>query len=70
MWNAFTDVQNLVDLRVRVLRHNLEWSEELSRQQLSLLDSAEVLKRNIDGGWLPGTVAVRDLMTLQRCTTK
>ena len=70
MRDALTDVEHLVNLSVAVLSHNLEWSEQLSRQQLSLLVRSEMLQGHEDSRGLPGSIALGDRVILERSTSE
>ena len=70
MRDAFTDIEDSLDLSVAILSHDLERSEELSREQLSLPLTAEVLERYEDASGLPRAIFSRDLMVLQGCASE
>lgn len=68
--NALTDVKHSVDLRVCILSHDLERSEQLCSDQLALALLAEVLKWHIDSSWLPSAVALGDRVALERSASE
>ena len=68
--NALTDVKNGLDLTVAILRNNLERSEQLSCQKLSLLLTTEVLQRDINCSWLPCAIFLWDRVVLQRSASE
>ena len=68
--NALADVKNGLDLTVAVLRNNLERSEQLSCQKLSLLLTTEVLQRDINCSWLPCAIFLWDRVVLQRSASE
>ena len=70
MGHAFADVENGLQLRVGVLGHDLERSEQLSGQQLELPRRLEVLDGHEDGRGHPRAVAARDGVVLQRGASK
>ena len=70
MRDALTDFENSVDLRITILGYDLERSEQFSREKLSLPLSTEVLQWHVNGGRLPGSVAIRDRVALERGSTE
>ena len=70
MRNAFADIEHGVDLGIPILRHDLERSEQLGRQELSLPLAAEVLEGHEDGRGLPSAVTRWNGVALERSTSK
>lgn len=68
--NRFEHFEDIIDLRVSVLGHNLEGSEKLSRQQLPLLSSPEVFEGNKDGSGFEGAVTFWNLVIFERIAAK
>ena len=70
MGNLVEDSHNLGELSSGVLNHNLEWSEELPCEQLSLFQSSEMLNWHFDCSWLIRSVLGGDRMASQRNATE
>ena len=68
--NRLENFKDVINLGVSVLGHNLEGSEKLSGQQLSLLFSSEVLEGNKDGGGFEGAVTFWNLVVFERVAAK
>jgi hypothetical protein len=70
VWQTVHNLNHSVYVVVAVLNNNLEWSKELSCQEVSLLLAAEVLERDLDGSWLIRAINRGNGVILKRNTTK
>lgn len=70
MRHALQDVNDRVLLSIGVLCNDLEWSEELCGQQLAFLGRLEMLERHEDSSGLPGAIALRNGVILERSSSE
>jgi len=66
----FQEFEQIVQLGVVVLNDNLERTEQLFGEQVSLLLSSKVLYRHLDGSGLVGTVHLGNRVVLERHASK
>ena len=67
---ALKDIQYRINLSIGILGHHLEWSKQLSCQQLSLCLGTEMLEWHKDSSGLVSSILLWNGVTLQWCTSK
>lgn len=70
MWNFFQDFEKEIDILCSIFNDNLEWTEQLGRDQFSLLLAPEVLNWHLDGCRLVRSVLAWYRVIAQRRSTE